>query len=473
MSPAMRTSSSSTTPVAAPKGPEARLVELIDGGLVEAVMVALVDAQGRLKGKVFDAGVLRERLVRGIVSSEVCGYLLGTDLGMTPADGGVWSWASGFGDVDLAWELGRARVLPWLPGTALVWARPMQAGDRPHALSPVTVLEEQVTRLAGAGLVPMVGLETEFVLVEGSERDAERSGWRPRPATVGNLDYALDLRGNVVAVLGELRRVLAEAGMPVEALKLEGAPGQVEVTFPYGPVAQACEQHLLFKHAARVVAERHGMSALFMAAPFTGTGSGLHLHLSLHRMHDDGSDGAVFAPDGEGELLSETGRQAVAGLLDVLPVTGPLWAPTVNSYRRLARDHGFAPRRATWGWDNRSCAVRVVGHGSGRHLEVRVPGADANPYLAVAAALAGVRHGIEGGLVPPERARGDSYQEAKAWPLPHDLASAVKEFETDRTVAELFGVHLVEHLASLSRFELDHHAPLVSAAEVARGFAQS
>ncbi|MFC8716576.1 glutamine synthetase family protein [Kitasatospora sp. NPDC057198] len=450
-------------------GSEGPLVDLIDGGGVDSVMVAVADVQGRMKGKLFDAGTLRARLEREPVSSEVCGYLLGTDLGMTPAERGTWSWESGFGDIELDWHVERARLLPWLPGTALVWATPLQDG-RPHPLSPAGVLAQQAAGLLGTGLTPMVGLETEFVLVEGSERDAERSGWRPRPTTVGHLDYALDLPGNVAAFLRELRRVLAEAGLPVEALKLEGAPGQVEVTFPHGPVARACEQHLLLKMAAKAVAERHGMSALFMAAPVTGTGSGLHLHLSLHRLH---GDEAVFAPGGGEDLLSETGRQAVAGLLDVLPVTGPLWAPTVNSYRRLARDHGFAPRRATWGWDNRSCAVRVVGHGSGRRVEVRVPGADANPYLAVAAALAGIRHGIAGGLVPPEPARGDSYQDAKAWRLPRDLASAVREFETDPAVAEQFGVQVVAHLAALARLELDHHAPLVSPAEIARGFAQS
>ncbi|MFF4343046.1 glutamine synthetase family protein [Kitasatospora sp. NPDC001540] len=450
-------------------GPEGSLVDLIDGGGVEAVMVAVVDVQGRMKGKLFDAAALRARLERGPVSSEVCGYLLGTDLGMTPAGRGRWSWESGFGDIELDWHVERARRLPWLPGTALVWATPLRDG-RPHPLSPAGVLARQAAGLGGTGLVPMVGLECEFVLVEGGERDAERSGWRPRPATLGNLDYALDLPGNVTAFLRELRRVLAEAGLPVEALKLEGAPGQVEVTFPFGPVERACEQHLLLKTAAKAVAERHGMSALFMAAPATGTGSGLHLHLSLHRL-DGGA--SVFAPDGGEELLSGTGRQAVAGLLDVLPVTGPLWAPTVNSYRRLARDHGFAPRRATWGWDNRSCAVRVVGHGSGRRLEVRVPGADANPYLALSAALAGIRHGIAGDLVPPAPARGDSYQDAKTRRLPRDLASAVREFETDRTVAELFGVQLVEHLAALARLELDHHAPLVNPAEIARGFSQA
>ncbi|MEV7121149.1 glutamine synthetase family protein [Kitasatospora griseola] len=449
------------------------LVELIDRGGVESVVVAVVDVQGRMKGKALDAGVLRSRLARGPVSGEMCGYLLGTDLGMTPARSGVWSWESGFGDVGLALELERARLLPGAAGTAgtaLVWARPVQADGRPHPLSPVTILDRQLAALAGAGLVPMVGLETEFVLVEGAERDAERDGWRLRPATIGNLDYALDVPAPVAAFLRELRQVLAGAGIPVESLKLEGAPGQVEVAFPYGPVETACEQHLLFKHAARAVAWRHGMSALFMASPVTGTGSGLHLHLSLHQVH---GDGAVFAPDGEDALLSETGLRAVAGLLDVLPVTGPMWAPTVNSYRRFAVEHSFAPTRATWGKDNRSCAVRVVGHGAGRHVEVRVPGADANPYLAVAAALGGIRHGIDNGLTPPRPASGDSYLDMKAWPLPRDLAQAVREFESDRLPPKLFGSAEVAHLAAVARLELAHHAPRVSAGEVARGFSQS
>ncbi|MFJ3217279.1 glutamine synthetase family protein [Kitasatospora sp. NPDC086801] len=451
---------------ASPTGPLHRL--MADFGIA-TVLLAAVDVQGRLKGKEYDAAWLVDRLRSGRLAPEMCGYVLGTDLAMTPASSGPFSWASGFGDVGLLPDTKRARLLPWLPGTALVLAEPI-GGGWPHPLGPGTVLNEQLHRLAGLGVVPAVGIETEFVLYEGTARDAAAAGWRGlRPAVWDNRDYALD-QPPVVREFGRrLREVLTGADMPVEAVKGEGGAGQIEVTFPYGQALAACEQHVLFKHAAKTIADEAGLTASFMAAPSTGVGSGLHLHVSLH----DFDGRTMLASDpADGTELSELGEQAVAGLLTVLPDTAPLWAPYVNSYKRL-QPHSFAPARFTWGHDNRSCAVRLVGHGRSLRLEVRLPGADANPMLALAAVLAGVRHGVEAGLKPPPATRGDAYLNREALPVPQCLAEALAAFETSALAGELLDEPVVAHLARVARLDLDHHAARVTDAELERGLTQA
>ncbi|MFF3006702.1 glutamine synthetase family protein [Kitasatospora sp. NPDC057940] len=452
--------------VASPAGPLHRLVDTFG---IETVLLAAVDVQGRLKGKEYDAAWLVDRLRSGRLAPEMCGYVIGTDLGMTAPRAGSFSWESGFGDVGLLPDILRARVLPWLPSTAVVLADPVSEGW-PHPLAPVTVLAEQQQGLAGVGLTAMVGIETEFVLYSGTARDATAAGWRGlRPAVWDNRDYALDLPTPVREFSRRLRQVLAGAGLPVEAVKGEGAAGQLEVTFPYGEVTAMCEQHVLFKHAAKTTADQRGMAASFMAAPSTGVGSGMHLHVSLHDV--DGRP--VLAADPEdGTVLSELGEQAVAGLLTVLPDTAPLWAPYVNSYKRL-QPHSFAPARFTWGRDNRSCAVRLVGHGRSLRLEVRLPGADANPILALAAVLAGVRHGVEASLKPPPATRGDAYLNREALPVPQCLAEALAAFETSALAGELLDEPVVAHLARVARLDLDHHAARVTDAELERGLTQA
>ncbi|MFD4533581.1 glutamine synthetase family protein [Kitasatospora sp. NPDC058397] len=436
---------------------------------IDTVLLAAVDVQGRLKGKEYDAAWLVDRLRSGRLAPEMCGYVIATDLGMTAPATGPFSWASGFGDIGLLPDTQHARILPWLPSTAVVLADPVSKGW-PHPLAPATVLAEQQEQLAGVGLTAMVGVETEFLLYSGTARDAAAAGWRGlRPATWDNRDYALDQPSAVREFSRRLRQVLAAAGLPVEAVKGEGGAGQIEVTFPYGPVREACEQHVLFKHAAKTVADEQDLTASFMASPATGVGSGLHLHVSLHDV--DGRP--VLAADPEdGTELSELGEQAVAGLLEVLPQTGPLWAPYVNSYKRVA-DHSFAPARFTWGRDNRSCAVRVVGHGRSLRLEVRLPGADANPMLGLAAVLAGVRHGVASGLKPPPTTCGDAYLNREASPVPQSLAEALGAFETSELAGELLGESVVAHLARVAHLELDHHAARVTDAELERGFTQA
>ncbi|MET9293483.1 glutamine synthetase family protein [Streptomyces sp. NPDC003077] len=443
----------------------AELRREVAAGRIDTVRVAVTDAQGRLKGKLYDAGHFLEQVADG--GAEVCAYVLATDVDMRPLDGfALASWSSGYQDLRVRPDPRTIRRLPWQPGTALVHADAVTEDGRPVTVAPRQMLHHQLARLAALGLSVKAGLETEFVLYKGRYGELAETGYHGlRPVTEENLDYALDHDPVQDAYLRDLAVALAGAGLPVEAVKTESAPGQVEITFPYGDALAACDAHPLLKHAARTVGARAGLAPTFMAAPETGLGNGLHLHVSLWR-----EDRPVLAdPDGTPSALA---RQAIAGLLDLLPDLAPLYAPNTNSYKRFAPD-SFAPTRLAWGMDNRTCAVRVVGHGDGLHLEVRVPGADANPYLALSAALAAVLHGIERDLRPPAPYEGSAYRADEVPRIPATLDDAVRAFAASEAAAGALGPEVVAHYAHLGRIELDVQRRTVTDAERARWFARA
>lgn len=441
------------------------LRKAVGAGVIDTVLLAVPDLQGRLKGKRYGARHFLDRVLDG--GAEMCAYILATDADMTPSDGfALTSWASGYEDLTVVPDPSTLRILPWMPRTALVLGNAVDLDEDPIEVAPRQILRHQLTRLASHGLHAQAGLETEFVLYHGSHTPDARVGHGGLvPVTAENLDYALDHTPEADRFFRRLQGSLAKAGMPVEAVKTEGAPGQVEVTFPYGPALPACDNHLVFKHAVRTLAGRSGMTATFMASPQTGLASGLHLHISLTRSGNP----MIADPDGR---LSEIGEQAVAGLLAALPGLAPLYAPNINSYKRYVPS-SFAPTRMTWGWDNRTCAVRIAGHGTGLHLEVRVPGADTNPYLALSAALAAITHGIERQLTPPAPCTANAYEAADAPLLPLTLGQARSAFRHSHVAQEAFGKVVVDHYAHLAQLELDYHRGTVTDAEQARWFTRA
>ncbi|MFD7341772.1 glutamine synthetase [Streptomyces violascens] len=299
----------------------------VKAGLVDTVVLALPNLQGQLKGKRYGARHFIDRVANG--SAEMCKYLLATDINMPPVDGfDLTSWESGYEDVAVVPAFATLRMMPWLPRTALVLGDAIGPNEQPLNLAPRQILRDQLTQLAAHGLHAQVGLETEFVLYRGTYTKTTRVGSGGLvPASEDNLDYALDHSPAMDRYFRRLQSALSRAGMPVEAIKTEGAPGQVEITFPYGGALAACDRHLVFKHAVRTLAGRAGMTATFMASPQTGVASGLHVHVSLTRSGNT----VLPTPDGE---LSLIGERAVAGLLSALPGLAPLYAPNVNSYKR-------------------------------------------------------------------------------------------------------------------------------------------
>ncbi|NGO70299.1 glutamine synthetase [Streptomyces sp. SB3404] len=466
---------------------------LADARRIETVLLALPDLQGRLKGKRHGVRAFLDQVAAH--GAEACAYVLATDVDMRPLPGyALASWETGYQDLRVRPDLDTLRTVPWLPRTALVHGDALAPeSGQPLAVAPRRLLRRELDQLAGLGLRVQAGLETEFALYRGSYAQAAEQGFHGLvPAWGDNLDYALDHPPVLDRYLRRLSDALDGAGLPVEALKTESAPGQVEITFPYGDALAACDGHTVFKHAARVVGERTGLAATFMAAPETGTGNGLHLHLSLWRGEHSALNGAgatghgadtsasgtsdasgASGASGRNGGLSPLGERAVAGLLDALPQLAPLYAPTVNSYRRFRPD-SFAPTHFTWGRDNRTCAVRVTGQGAGLHLEVRLPGADANPYLALAAALAAVRHGLTGDLPLPHPHTGSAYAQARGEPpVPVTLEQALAAFRGGPLARELLGAEAVAHYAYCAETEVAAHRYVVTDAERVRGFSRA
>ncbi|MFE9597124.1 glutamine synthetase family protein [Streptomyces hokutonensis] len=440
------------------------LRNLVKAGAIDTVLLAVPDLQGRLKGKPYNADHFIKRVAHH--GAEVCAYVLATDVNMSPVDGfALTSWDTGYQDMSVQPALSTLRVVPWLPRTAIVLGDAVHRDGTPIDIAPRQVLHTQLTRLARHGLHAKAGIETEFVLYKGTYADAEQAGFQGlRPLTTENLDYALDHDPVSARFFRRLQRALAGAGMPVEAIKTEAGPGQVEVTFPYGSALTACDRHPLFKHAVRALGSRAGLAPSFMAAPDTGQANGLHLHVSLWSK----GISQLHEPNGG---LSQIGRYAVAGLLDGLPDLGPLYAPNVNSYKRFTPS-ACAPTTFSWGYDNRTCAVRVVGHGEGLHLEIRVPGADANPYLALAAVLAAIDHGIEQKLSLGPEVTGNAYR-VGGTPVPPTLAHALAAFQNSAFAEAAFGTDAVEHYARLAQLELDHDQRVVTDGERQRWLARA
>jgi glutamine synthetase len=441
------------------------LRDAVKAGLIDTVLLALPNLQGQLKGKRYAARHFVDRVADG--GAEMCKYILATDIDMTPHEGfDLTSWSTGYEDVAVVPDLTTLRRVPWMPRTALVLGDAVGPDEQPLDVAPRQMLRDQLTRLAAHGLHAQVGLETEVMLYRGTYTKTTPVGPGGLvPVAENNLDYSLDHAPALDRYFRRLQAALARAGMPVEAIKTEGAPGQVEITFPYGAALSACDRHLVFKHAVRTLAGRAGMTATFMASPQTGVASGLHTHVSLTR-----SGSAVLpTPDGE---LSLIGKRAVAGLLSAMPGLAPLYAPNVNSYKRYVPG-SFAPTRMTWGFDNRTCAVRVVGHGDGLHLEVRLGGADANPYVALSAVLASITHGLDKSPDLPPACLSNAYESADAVSVPGTLDQARSTFRHSPIAQAAFGVDVVEHYAHLAQIELDHHRTVVTDAEQERWFTRA
>ncbi|MFE0673474.1 glutamine synthetase family protein [Streptomyces sp. NPDC058867] len=418
------------------------------------VMVCLPDMLGRLKGKRLNAATFLDRIAKETTAMEACAYILATNAGMDPLGGfDLTGWDQGFQDLSMVADLSTLRVLPYMPGLALVHCDAVHPDGTPLDIAPRRMLRTQLHRLQELGFEARVGLESEFVLCNGL-----------KPVVPHNLDYALNHPPALSDFLRYLEDALPDAGVPIEATKTEGAPGQVEITFPYGPALPACDAYTVYKQTVQHLARRQALTATFMSAPFTGVGSGLHLHLSLWK---DGTPAFATAP---GENLPETMRHSIAGLLSAMPHLAPLYAPHPNSYKRYATAHSFAPQYMNWGHDNRGCAIRITGHSEGTHLEIRLPGADANPYLALTATLAGIVHGLTEKLTPPPPCRGDAYTDRQMLPVRRDLAEAVAYFDGSTFATSALGAAAVRHYATAAKAEIAEHRRHVTDIERERGF---
>ncbi|GAA3518921.1 glutamine synthetase family protein [Actinocatenispora rupis] len=432
-------------------------------GRVDTVVLAACDMQGRLVGKRFDARYfVDEVLAHG---TEACGYLLAVDVDMNTVDGyALASWDTGYGDMGMTPDLSTLRLLPWQDGTALALADLSTVEGAPLPVAPRQILHDQLARLADRDLVAYVGTELEFCVYDDSYEDAWRRGYRDlTAANQYNVDYSILGTGRVEPLLRAIRTGMAGAGMTVESAKGECNLGQHEIAFRYADALTTCDNHTIYKTGAKEIAAAQGRSLTFMAKPDPREGNSCHIHCSLRGASGD----TVLAGDGD-HGFSPLMTHFVAGQLHCLRDFALLYAPNINSYKRY-QDGSFAPTAVQWGRDNRTCAMRVVGHGPGLRVENRVPGGDVNPYLAVAGMIAAGLYGIEHELPLPAPYQGNAY-EAGGERVPANLRDAVSRWEGSEVAVAAFGADVVAHYANAARVELAAFDAAVTDWELYRGF---
>ena len=443
----------------------AALEQLVGIGEVDTVIVAFTDMQGRLAGKRMAARLFVEEVAAH--GAECCSYLLAVDVEMNTVSGYAMSgWDTGYGDMVMRPDLSTLRLIPWLPHTALVIADLGWADGSAVAVSPRAVLRRQLDRLGERGLLADVATELEFIVFDESYRQAWAGGYRGlTPASDYNIDYAILASSRMEPLLRDIRLGMQGAGLRFEAVKGECNKGQQEIGFRYDEALVTCDNHTVYKNGAKEIADQHGKSLTFMAKYDEREGNSCHIHLSLRAK--DG--GAVFADSDGPHHMSPTFRGFVAGVLATLRELTLFYAPNINSYKRFA-DSSFAPTAVAWGVDNRTCALRVVGHGRHLRVECRVPGGDVNPYLAVAALIAGGLYGVEGALELPAPCTGNAYANPGVERLPATLAEAAGLFATSALAREAFGDDVVAHYLNNARVELAAFNAAVTDWERMRGF---
>jgi glutamine synthetase len=432
-------------------------------GEIDTVVLAFTDMQGRLQGKRLSAEFFLAEVAE--TYSEGCNYLLAVDVDMNTVDGyAMSSWARGYGDFVLVPDMGTLRHLPWHESTALVLADLTWLDGTPVVASPRQILKAQADRLTARGWQAMAGTELEFVVYRDSYEQAAAKGYVGLvPANQYNVDYSILGTSRIEPLLRRVRNEMAGAGLYVESAKGECNLGQHEIAFRYADAVTTCDNHSVYKTGAKEIAAQDGMSITFMAKPNAREGNSCHIHLSLRA--EDGTP--VLAGDGP-YGLSPAGEHFLAGQLAAMRELTLCYAPNVNSYKRYVPG-SFAPTAVRWGVDNRTCALRLVGHGHSLRAENRTPGGDVNPYLAVAAMIAAGLHGIDHELPLEPACEGNAYLDTSSR-VPHTLRDALELWEKSELASEAFGTEVQEHYANYARVELSAFDAAVTDWELRRCF---
>jgi len=439
------------------------LVARIGAGEIDTVVVAFTDMQGRLQGKRLHGHYFVDHVVGH--GTEGCNYLLAVDVDMNTVGGyAISSWERGYGDMEFVMDEATIRLLPHLPATAMVQCDLAWPDGSPVLQSPRAILRRQLDRVADHGWTALAGTELEFIAFDTSYEQAHRDHYRDlTPVNQYNVDYSILGTSRVEPLLRDIRNHMYAAGLDVEGAKGECNLGQHEIGFLFAEAMTTADNHAVYKTAAKEIAAQHGQSITFLAKYDQREGSSCHIHLSLR-----GTDGELVFWDDESGGRTPLYDHFVAGVLATAADLTLLYAPNVNSYKRFA-DGSFAPTTIAWGSDNRTCALRLVGRGAGARMENRLPGADVNPNLALAAMIAGGLHGIEQELPLEEELTGNAYTSGRPQ-VPQTLAAAREAFATSAVARGALGDDVVDHYVNMADVELAAFRAAVTDWELHRGF---
>ena len=429
-----------------------------DSGEIDTVLLALTDMQGRLQGKRMTARHFVDDVAEH--GAEGCNYLLAVDVEMNTVEGfAMSSWDRGYGDFVMTPDLTTLRPVTWQPGTAMCLADLGWPDGSPVLASPRQVLKAQLERLAERGWTTNASTELEFLVFRDTYEEAWRKGYTNlEPANLYNVDYSLLGTARVEPLIRRIRNSMTAAGLEVEDSKGECNFGQHEINFRYRDALRCADDHSIYKNAAKEIAAEMGMSISFMAKFNEREGSSCHIHFSLAD-----AEGPMFERD------RATFDAFLAGQLACLRELTLLLAPNVNSYKRYAAG-SFAPTTVAWGHDNRTCSLRVVGHGAGLRFENRAGGSDLNPYMALSALIAAGLHGVDHGLTLEPPYEGNAYRATDKPRLPSTLRAARDLFAASDVAAAAFGQDVVDHYVNAADVELAAYEAAVTDWERVRGF---
>jgi glutamine synthetase len=439
----------------------------IKSGKIDTVIVAMTDMQGRLVGKrIHGEHFLNDTLAHG---TEGCNYLLAVDMEMNTVGGyEMSSWERGYSDFVMEPDMSTLRRVPWQDGAAMVLADVKWLDGKDVVASPRQILRKQISALAEAGMKPYVGTELEFVLFNNTYEDAwNRHYIGLTPSNQYNVDYSLMGGSRVEPLLRSIRLAMSGAGMMVESVKGECNFGQHEIAFRYSDALSNCDNHVIYKNGAKEMASAAGYALTFMAKPNEKEGNSSHIHCSFRGLKDE----LVMTDDKDSEGMSDIGRYFIAGQIAHLRELALMFAPNINSYKRFVPG-SFAPTAIRWGRDNRTCALRLVGHGAGLRLENRVPGGDVNPYLAVAGILAAGLDGIKKKMTLEPIFEGNAYASHSAR-VPSTMLEAQKLWSESAWVKETFGAEVQDHYTNYAEIELAAYGKAITNWELFRNFERS
>jgi len=442
------------------------ITELIDKPDITKVKIAVTDIDGILRGKYINKNKFLSALSDGL---GFCNVVLGWDMSDVCYDNTRYTgWHTGYPDAKVRLDLSTHRSIPWDNSTPFFLGDFEDELGNPLPVCPRQTLKRVLNRAKEMGFDPFLGLEFEwFNFLETPHSLREKKYKDLKPLTPGMFGYSI-LRSTLnQPFFVDLMDQLREFDIPLEGLHTETGPGVIEAAIVGASGIEAVDRAVLFKSAVKEIAYRHGIIATFMARWNTQMpGCGGHIHQSLNSLSNGQN---VFHDANDERKMSATFKSYLAGQMKALPEVLPMFAPTINSYKRLVEGY-WAPTTVTWSSDNRTVALRVIpGSVKSTRLETRVGGADINPYLAVAASIASGLDGIEKGLTldaPP--VVGNGYAVKDAVRLPRNLMEATDAFARSSSAKEWFGEAFVEHFAATREWEWRQYAQAVTDWELDR-----
>jgi glutamine synthetase len=419
----------------------------IESGEIDTIVVVFPDMFGRLVGKRFTGSYFLQSVAEH--GTHGCNYLLTVDMEMNPLDGfKLANWEKGFGDFAMVPDLSTLRLLPWQPGAAMVICDLQHHSHGPVEEAPRSLLRKQLDALASRNWICNVASELEFFLFNNTYREAFAAEYRNlSPSSDYRIDYHTMQPTRDEAILRAVRNMMTTARVPIESSKGEWGRGQHEVNFTYGTPLEMADLHVVFKQGMKEIADQHGKSVTFMPKfAASEVGSSCHIHVSIW----NGNRSLFWDKKEKGG--SELFRQFLGGLMKYSPELCYFYAPTINAYKRY-QAASWAPTKMAWAYDNRTVGFRVVGEGNGFRVENRMPGADANPYLAFAAMIAAGLAGIEEKLDCGSVYEGNAYIDPKLNSLPRSLKDAAELLNGSQFARRAFGDAVVDYYVHTARLE--------------------